>query len=221
MPTPKLNTSGVLYSDTRIIDGKPVTVEAEGWVKGWLLNTPKRNIILTASHCGATIAPPLNLVRVFKGDGKTTASRKIVAIDTPNYVKLEPNFKDADNDGDGRGEGDLTICRIDKPFPAWAKGYDFATKVREGQPFAIHTRASGVLKGKCHANKQVAWISGYDQQDEIVAGTSGLPWFVLEDNEWRVATHTTRGSWLGGGIWYMHPKLKEGLLSQIARLSNK
>lgn len=193
-------------------------VESDGWVKGWLLNTPNRNIILTASHCSASSSPPTNIVRVYKGDG-TTVTRKIVAVEPLDYSSVEPNMKDS-VDANGKKSGDLTICRINKPFPTWAKGYDFATKAREGQPFTILTRDQGTFKGHFHVPKDIAWVSGYETNRILQPGVSGLPWFVYEDDAWKVVTHTTLGGW-GGGIHYMHKKIKADLLTRIQKLSQQ
>ena len=65
----------------------------------------------------------------------------------------------------------------------------------------------------------IAWIKGRKRLSPLLrAGDSGLPWFVWEDKQWKVLTHTTKGQG-GEGPWYAHPLIRRDFEQRVAALS--
>lgn len=203
-PGPKtIDKTGMLFSDH--------PVAGQGWIKGWVVDTPNRNIAIVTRHAGPGISPPHDLVYAINKFGKKV-ERKIVAVERPNFAVGTDEASSSD-----RVWGDIAVIRVDIPFPDTVTAYRFANHVKEN-PNSVTPTPRGYSKARILMGK-LPWIKGRRRSIPFIAGDSGLPWFVWEHGKWRVATHTCKGMW-GEGPWYTHPDIYDELRHVIARLQS-
>lgn len=178
-----INLTGIIKSDHPQINN--------GWIKGWLVDNGKNDTIIVCAHSNPSISFPNN--RVFaKNENGLKYYRHIIEI---NKLKLK-NY-----------DLDIAICKLDAPFPEMICAYKFAENPNNNQIVFTPNQHNTILKASIILNSKTCQISGdREQQNLLVFGDSGLPWFVWENDEWRVATHTHRGLW-GIGPWYSHKEL--------------
>lgn len=211
-PDPKpstINRTGIIFSDH--------PKENNGWVKGWVVNTPQRDIIIVCKHSNPSTVEPNNKVFVRDKFGRKI-SRTIIKVLKPEY-KLDGNKIIIPYYGDNNYflKGDIAICKVNEPFPDEIKGYDIATNEYILRKRAVTFNQFGEPSiAQIHYSKNLAWIFGRrrDKKRWLIAGDSGTPWFVWVDDEWKVLTHTTKGI-VGEGPHYGHPLLYEELMKNI------
>ncbi len=221
-----LNPSGIVYSDYRMVSAKSgmttSTVPGEGWVKGWALDTPGRDIILVSKHCGPSTGPPSNLIRFYARNRQKTDTRLIVAMSVPEYAmglktlmtyQLPPGVP---NLTQYRNGGDIVICRLDKPFPKWVTPYKFSRRPVGGDR-TLTLFPDGLSQGKLLPDIG-PWLHAVNRDRDLVAGNSGLPWFIEDEGEWRVVSHSCKGG-EGEGPLYSHPQIYKDLQKRIGALS--
>lgn len=202
IPNPKtIDRSGMLFSD----HPEP----GQGWVKGWVVDTPNRNIAIVTRHAGPGTSPPHDLVFAVNKFG-AKVERKIVAVDRINFAVGSDDAQSKD-----RVYGDIAVIRVEPPFPPTVAAYKFANHVKDN-PNTVSPTPRGFSKARILTGK-LPWLKGKNRSIPFVAGDSGLPWFVWESGKWRVASHTCKGMW-GEGPWYSHPAILDDLKHCIARL---
>lgn len=202
-----IDKSGIVKSDH--------PVKGNGWIKGWVVNIKPKNIIIVCKHSNPSTTEPNNKVFVIDSSG-IKHTRTIISINK-NPFKL--NGKDDCLEYyDG---GDIAICKLDKPFPNTVKGYDISTNKDIYASKALTIDQDGndsIAQIRCDDN--FAYIRGKKRWGNLlIAGDSGMPWFVWEDKEWKVLTHTFRGQW-GEGPWYGHKNIYDELYQRINDLQH-
>jgi len=206
LPSSKtLDKTGIVKSDH--------PVEGNGWIKGWVVNVEPKNIIIVCKHSNPTTSEPNNKIFVTDKNGKKY-TRTIIEINKEPF-KLDGKT-DCIDYYDG---GDIAICKLDKPLPKSIKGYDISTN-----PDVYATKALTIDQDDKDSIAQVrcddkfAYIRGKKRWGNLlIAGDSGMPWFVWENKEWKVLTHTFRGQW-GEGPWYGHEFIYNDLKNRINNL---
>lgn len=191
--TPKVSTinlTGVVKSDHPRI--------GNGWIKGWVVDNGRNDTVIVCKHSNPSVTAPNNIVFTQSANGQKY-TRKIVAIDN---VKV----KDYDLD--------IAICIIDSPFPSDIVAYKFAEKLRRGQNAFTPNQHGTITKANIRMYAKRCEVYGHRRDHKLTFGDSGLPWFVWEDNEWKVATHTYRGSY-GIGPWYSYKTLYSVLKEKL------
>ena len=177
-----INRSGIILSDHPVI--------GNGWIKGWLVDADKKDTIIVCKHSNPSILPPNNTVFATSNTG-VKHYRTIVSVET---VEL----KDYDLD--------ITICKLDKPFPKDIHAYKFAEKLQEGQYTITFNNSNEKSEANLKLMSKSGQVAGNNRKLQFIGGDSGTPWFVWEKDEWRVASHTHRGMY-GIGPWYSHKEL--------------
>ena len=190
---PKASTidrSGIILSD--------YPTKGNGWIKGWLVDNQANDTIIVCKHSGPSIFAPNNTVFATANDGKKHY-RTIVSVQ-----KVE--CKDYDLD--------ISICKLDQPFPPEIHAYKFAESLSKGQQTIGFDQYGQRSEANLNLKGWACQVAGNKRSRHFKSGDSGLPWFVWEKDEWRVASHTYRGQW-GIGPWYSHKDLFKILKSQI------
>lgn len=185
-----LDKSGIVNSDH--------PQKGNGWIKGWVLDCPSKDIIFVCRHANPSLTPPNNKVFVIDKFGKKI-ERTIIKIENPNII----------NPIDGL---DICICKVDEPFPSSIRGYKLAEKINTYQKTVTINQFGKESHAYIMPQEKFGTIYGRNRDIFFVGGDSGTPWFVYENDEWRVASHTHKGGY-GIGPWYGLPqvikKLKE------------
>lgn len=197
--TPNASTidfSGVINSDHPKIDN--------GWVKGWLVDTGKNDTIIVCLHSNPSVLTPTNTVFAKDNDG-VKHTRKIVAVE---------KIKQTDYYFDETGHLDIAICSLNAPFPSNIIAYKFAEDLNNGQKVLTPNQHGEITQARLKLSSRHCAISGAKRAPLLMPGDSGLPWFVWEENEWRVATHLHLG-WWGIGPWYSHEKVYPALRRKL------
>jgi hypothetical protein len=213
-PDPKPSTidmTGIVWSDYPTINN--------GWIKGWLVDTDHRNIIIVCKHAGPSTSTPNNKVFFTDKFGKKI-ERSIISVDNLPY-KLDGksiNVKDSRFGIDNYFlSGDISICKLDYPIPLNIKAYKFSTnpKILNKQAITVDQNKK-LSNARVYFNDSIAWVFGKNRNKKnlLIAGDSGTPWFVWDNGEWRVLTHTTKGMW-GEGPYYGHPLIYKDILNRI------
>jgi hypothetical protein len=201
-----IDRTGMIFSD--------YPREGKGWIKGWLVNTPSRDVIIVCKHAAPSESPPNNKVFAFDKTGKKI-ERTIVKVDQTVFPI------DGQNPPDKYYlSGDISVCKVDSPFPSSIKAYDFVKKVNvRNVKTTLIDQYGEFSEAYYDYDKSKAWIKARNRdKNQIEAGDSGTPWFILEDREWRVLTHSTRG-WWGEGPNYGHPLIWDKLQKVIKAFS--
>jgi len=184
-----VNKSGIVKSD--------YPKYGNGWIKGWVIDSPNKNLISVCKHSNPSTTDVNSKIYVVDKFG-TKIERKIIKI-----------FKDSIIDHDNGN--DICICEVDSPFPDTITAYKFATKLRKEQLSVAFNQFGIATFCNLNLNPKTGEVIGSKRTLEFIPGDSGMPWFVWEDGMWKVATHTARGLY-GIGPWYtseiIWPKLK-------------
>lgn len=197
-PDPKkIDKSGLVRSNYPDI--------GNGWIKGWVVNTPQKDTIIVCKHSCPSTSEPNNKIYVIDKFGKTI-ERTIISVQNNSY-KINGNPEN----GSFRGEddyfmgGDISICKVNEPFPNTVKAYNFSTDPNIIQRNAYTFNQNGKLtKARVFYSENLAWIFGKARFGEpLTSGDSGTVWFVWNGDEWNVLTHTSRGM-AGEGPYYGH-----------------
>lgn len=191
-----LDFTGIINSDYPKV--------GNGWVKGWLVNTPSRDRVIVAAHGNPAAGQILHAI---DAAGQRVA-RTIVAVKVPVYDvgKVSSVIKG----------GDIAICRVGAPFPPSIRAYEIARDLGNGQFAVTRDKEGKTNTGTINtANERAAaWLFA-DFSRTIKPGDSGLPWFVLEGGKWKVASHSSRGAG-GQGPWYSHERILSRLKTDLA-----
>ena len=219
-PDPKpssIDISGIVWSD--------YPHYGNGWIKGFLLNTPSRDIIVTAKHCSPSTLGPNNKVVFFDNNGERI-ERTIISVNKDNY-KLDGKT-DSPEINMGKPEryylgGDVAICKLDEPLPSNIKEYNICTseKIISKRSICFNQKKQPT-SAVTFFSDSLAWVIGRKRKldgDRLLlkAGDSGLPWFVWNDGEWQIITVTSRGEW-GEGSFLGHKFIYTDLINNIYKL---
>lgn len=203
-----IDKTGIIRSDHPVV--------GKGWIKGWVVNVPSRDIIIVCKHANPSISAPNNSVYVLDKFNKRI-TRTIVAVDSAPYKLDGKVLSDSPTDN-----ADIAICRVNKPFPGSIAAYDFSEdEYVDASPVITFQKDNNPSEALVHTWKEKAWVRGMKRgSDELLwYGDSGTPWFVWEKDKWRVITHTKLGQW-GEGPWYSHPYIYEEIKRRIGKLVN-
>ena len=210
-PDPKkIDKTGLIRSDH--------PVEGNGWIKGWVVDVPAKDIIIVCKHAGPSSNPPNNKVYVVDKFG-TKFERTITKVDYSPY-----NLNGKESNLTFRGEenyflgGDIAICKVDEPFPDTIKAYKFSINPKILQKKAYtYNQHNELTTARIFYSETLAWIFGKGRFGEaLIGGDSGTVWFVW-DGDWKIATHTTKG-YAGEGPYYGHKFIYDELLKNINSL---
>lgn len=189
LPDPStIDRTGIVNSDVPHIDN--------GWIKGWCVDTPGRNVIIVCKHSNPR---PGNTIFVRDDQGMKIV-RTITKVD--------------DRPLDGYEGLDVAVCQVEPPFPPTIRLYDMAFDLTNYQKSVTFDQHGQISRCKLALNSKLRTVSGNNRDHQLVPGDSGLPWFVWEDTGWRVCTHTFRGLH-GIGPWYTHNQIVSALLTRI------
>jgi len=184
-----INRTGIVCSDHPVL--------GNGWIKGWVVNVPSKDIIIVCNHSNPSTNTPSNKIYVVDKFG-TKIERTIVALTCDKYTISNDREESLTR---YRG-GDIAICKVDTPFPDTVKAYNFSIEDDALGKIAVTFDQHGrVSMSRIHYGNKTAWIFGKDRDPFLIPGDSGTPWFIWENDEWRVITHTTVGSF-GEGPYY-------------------
>lgn len=184
---PKLSTldrSGIVKSDH--------PVPGNGWIKGWVMNVPSKNVVLVCKHANPSTSTPNNKIYVNDASG-VKHERTIIAIDKePFDIGSDDSYYDG---------GDIALCKLDRPLPETIASYDiyYGDHVYNMKT-AMYNQNDDVSSAKIVYRGKIAYLKGVGRDVSLEPGDSGLPWFVY-DGKWKVLSHTFRG-WHGEGPWY-------------------
>ena len=177
-----IDRSGIILSDHPKV--------GNGWIKGWLVDNGNKDTIIVCKHSNPSIFLPNN--RVFATSNTSVKHyRNIVSVE-----KVE--LKDYDLD--------IAVCKLDKPFPDDIHAYRFAESLQKGQYTITFDQYGQRSEANLNLKNWACQVAGNKRSRQLISGDSGMPWFVWEKDEWRVASHTYRGQW-GIGPWYSHKDL--------------
>ena len=143
-------------------------------------------------------------------------TRTIIAIDNdPFIIKAGENPPNLFYQG-----GDIAICKLNKPLPKSIKGYNISRNLKNNGYEIVTPVKSGKFSTanlEHYDGDKVAYFKSQNRKPILDYGDSGLPWFIWEDKEWKVVSHTHRGL-VGYGPWYGHPLIYDDLMSRIKKL---
>jgi hypothetical protein len=177
-----IDRSGIILSD----HPNP----GNGWIKGWLVVNGKKDTIIVCKHSNPSVFLPNN--KVFATSNTAVKHyRTIVAVE-------KVGIKDYDLD--------ISVCKLDKPFPDDIHAYRFAENLQKGQYTITYDQYGQRSEANLNLKSWACQVAGNKRSKQFISGDSGMPWFVWEKDEWRVASHTYRGQW-GIGPWYSHKDL--------------
>lgn len=174
VPRNTIDTSGIVYSD--------YPNPGNGYFKGWVSS---RNHVVVAGH---SLISPGHKVYVWDRQGNkiertVTAVERPLIRTTPGYT---PSFQDQFIGGD------VSVCRVNAPWPDGVTSYLMANSFKKKQlAISFHKDRTFSFRRLQPMNGS-AWIVGKFIQRALVPGDSGLPWFVFEDGQFKVVSHTTR-----------------------------
>jgi hypothetical protein len=163
---PKVNWNKIDKSGIVMSD---YPVENNGWIKGWVSGI-KSAIVCT--HANPVIGNKIHI----NINGKKVV-RTIVDIDN-TYAKY-----------------DISICRLDIPWPTNVKIYQICKNVKKNQLVCVFHQDMTISLRRLLINDENKTIFGNYYTREIIAGDSGLPWFVWEDDQFKICTHSHQGIW--------------------------
>lgn len=200
--TKTIDVSGVLLSDYPYL--------SNGYIKGWAVDCPSRNIAIVARHASPSNYPPNNAVYAINRFG-FRSDHLIVAVEYPDLpvaaTKSELEY---------RNHGDVAVVRVSPSFSEHVTCYRMARYVENNQKSVVMT--PGGPSEAFIATSKDPWLKGRKRSKLLIGGNSGLPWFVWSAGEWRVASHTTKGD-QGQGPQYTHPDVLDKLQECIDRLA--
>ncbi len=199
-----IDKSGILKSDHPTI--------GNGWMKGFAVSKTKAVII---KHAGPSTAAPNNKV-FFTDKNGIKVERTIINVDRHMYML------DGRNEVMSRGGepnyyfgGDFCICTLNEPLPDTVAVYEVSTSfdmlARRAQVFNQYGKHIDI---RIHFSDNLAWIFGKKPSDLLIGGDSGMPWFVYEDNKWKVLTVTSRGLW-GEGPYFGHKLIYKKFMDRV------
>lgn len=218
-PSPQtINLTGVVLSDWRFIipvgelEPRWVSEPGKGWLKGFVLECDSMDIVVVAKHCGPSTNYPSNTIFVVDRRGKRI-ERQIISINSEPF-KLDGINIDLNSYYHG---GDIAICKVNLPFPKKIKGYGVAKNVKSGAASYTLNQYFEFSEAKIKTSPKLAWVAGENRKKELVAGDSGLPWFVWQKNKWKIISHSTKGIW-GEGPNYSSKLIYKEFLKRAADL---
>lgn len=142
-------------------------VADDGWSRGWV-NGPKSCVI-----CDHANPSPGMQVHVYAGDRKIV--RTLVSVDR-------------------NGPLDIALCEVDEVWPAYVKIYPVAKKPKKRQPVAVfHRIGNKSTMARLRPIDGNMFRTDYEEE-KVIPGDSGMPWFIWEDKQFKVASHNHRGS---------------------------
>lgn len=187
--TNTIDTSGVVWSDYPHGNGN-------GYNKGWLLNTPSRDVVVICKHANPSVGGKNNEIFV-RDRNKFIIRRKIIKIDNASF-----DIGSTDKYYNG---GDIALCKLDAPLPLDVRAYNMYTNTRfiYGLKIATLHQDLSFSEGSITHRGKVAHLRTRNRTSDLTPGDSGLPWFAWDDDdkEWKVVTHSFRGDH-GEGPWY-------------------
>lgn len=139
----------------------------KGWIKGWVSG---KNEIIVCKHSGVAVG---NVVYVVKNSKKVF--RTIESIDN-TY-----------------SEYDIAICKVSKDWPDDVKIYKKSEKLKKMQLMCVIHKDDTFSTRRALFQDKMVFGTYYTR--EIIYGDSGLPWFVWEDGEFKVCSHSFKGIW--------------------------
>jgi hypothetical protein len=190
-----------------------------GYIKGWVVDTTPKNIIIVCKHALPNVNPPNNKIFVVDKFGKRF-DRTIIALDSDPF-RVKEGTSDESLSLYFQGS-DITICKLDEPLPDSVKGYKISKDVNiiGKKVVTFHQTGVGSIAKVDYVDK-FAYLKGKSRTGgSLIGGDSGTPWYVWENNEWKVLTHTHKGDF-GYGPWYSHKLIYPDLLQRITKLQNK
>lgn len=218
-PDPKpetIDTTGIVWSDYPEF--------GNGWIKGFLLNTPSRNIVITAKHCAPSTVGNNGVVFITR-DGKRH-SRLITAVINAGYEldgkSVEPEARFGKPARYYLG-GDVAICQLAEPAPEGCAAFDICTSPTiNGKRSVTFTQHRKPTTAVTLWQEKLAWVIGRKRKHDgkrhlLKAGDSGMPWFVWHAEKWQVVTVTSRGEW-GEGCCLGHPFVYPELAGRVRTL---
>lgn len=209
-PIPSGNTidqTGIVKSD--------YPKEGNGWIKGWVVNIQPKNIIIVCKHSNPSINSPNNKIFVVDNDA-VKYERQIVAIDNSPFCLNGQNMSDDYYNG-----GDIAICKLNEPLPDSITGYDICTEENIYALRSLMFNQNGEESiAQIRFVDDLAYIKGKKRKGcSLIAGDSGMPWFIWINKKWKILTHTFRGQW-GEGPWYGHRNTYEILMKRIRKIQD-
>lgn len=204
-----IDQSGIVKSDHPTL--------GNGWMKGWVINTQPKNVVIVCRHANPSTKAPNNKIFVTDRNG-VKHERTIVAIDKDAFFLNGKNPPDK-----YYMHGDIAICLLDSPLPDTVTAYDvLAVKdVYEYymRPILSFDQYGIVSKARLHfTDENFAYISGKGRDKNLIdPGDSGMPWFMWNGAAWNVVSHSFRGVW-GEGPWYSHPNIYSNLIERVKAL---
>lgn len=207
---PQIDTSGIVRSDYPRFE--------DGYVKGWALSHPSRKIIIVAAHANPSVGVTRGQV-YFVDNEDNKIIRHIVKVNRDRFLVDGKNLKTPYGKYDDFYlGGDIAICEINKPLPSSIKTYTFSSDVKSLKGIAVvFDQDNKRHQMGIRYDDSLAWVRGSLRSVEFRGGDSGMPWFVYEDNQWKVISHLTRGRW-GEGPYYAHEYIYNELLKRIENL---
>jgi hypothetical protein len=150
--------------------------EGNGWLKGWVRT---RSSVVVCRHGNPAVGQDVFVI--------SSSGNKIVR----SIASIEIPFP----------ETDIAICKLDVPFPDVIKVYPIASKLTPYQKTITFKQSGTPSFAAIRSTKSNKLCVGRDRKPFFTSGDSGTPWFVWEDSQWKVVTHTHLGDY-GVGPWY-------------------
>lgn len=139
----------------------------KGWIKGWVSGEDE---IIVCKHSNPVVG---NSVYVIKDGVKIF--RKIESVDN-TYAS-----------------DDVSICKLTQKWPAGVKIYKISKTIKKMQLMGTLHQDNTISLRRALLDDRIVFGTYYNR--DIIAGDSGLPWFVWEDGEFKVCSHSHRGMW--------------------------
>lgn len=197
----KINKTGIVKSDFPHLDN--------GYIKGWVVDTPTSDIVIVCKHSN-----PYKGAKIFV---KTAEGKKIERFLDTVLIEAYPIENKEGDLKDYYAGGDIAVCRVNEAFPSSIKKYKIANTIKDNQKVYCYRQATGKFsKTPVKIKPFTAWLMASIKPFISEGGDSGLPWFVWEDNEWKVCSHFTRGGF-GEGPNYTSGFIKKQLMDNIKK----
>jgi hypothetical protein len=184
-----IDVSGVVWSDYPHGNGN-------GYNKGWVINIPSRDVVIVCKHANPSTTGKNNEVYV-RDHNRIIHRRKIVKIDKAPFG--------IGATGEYYNGGDIALCKLDRPLPSDVRAYTICSEKSFifGRKVSTIHQDSGFSSGRIIKRGSAAYLKTRKRTRKLVAGDSGLPWFVWDSkaSEWKVISHSFRGD-NGEGPWY-------------------
>ena len=191
-PNPqKIDTTGVMYHK---------------WSKGWLVNTPSRQVAITSTHSNPSVGTQVSFT------DNTGAKHERVIVNTfPVYLPIKENESiPVDFTGNLFNHffaGDITVVVLDSPLPSTVKAYNPAYKTKHKSWVMLYNQEKQLIPAQIIVKENNIIGTTTTYQYGLKPGDSGLPWFN-DKNE--VVSHTITGE-IGYGTVYGHESVRDDL----------